>query len=402
WKSSNRPGQPSDALHCKFSATNLGPVAGDNSYGHLQLTQSPCSYWHWAQMTASGLSSSTQPKRWHFVQNLVFYIDSAYTVCDYGIWERGDKTNHGMAKAALEAMSELDLFGSCGSNQSSVHVLADDFAETALPYWRICCPGRAAPRRLTLDCCPSFGFPAFALDNEEVIGNTRNCIVGMLEGRYALLPLLRDGLPHSGRDSSRLYYDAWELKQFENIECEWPLCSFATCYSRRCSLRMKLKLIRVASERSHRQPGPPGSGAAAPPVDSVSLCTVLLLRDGFLRPKSWIHRQAWLALGEPKPDLWCRLQDFKRSPLGHQNPSFSAKVLGHFYRHLGRCPTLGLSGRSNQRCRHPGTSRLYNVGSRTVVFTPHLDVNFLLDLFRTDVAYLKSTWSAVGRPLFVI
>lgn len=43
---------------------------------------------------------------------------------DYGIWERGDKTNHGlpelnassigMAKAALEAMNELDLFGARG------------------------------------------------------------------------------------------------------------------------------------------------------------------------------------------------------------------------------------------------------------------------------------------------
>ena len=41
-----------------------------------------------------------------------------------GIWERGDKTNHGlpelnassigMAKAALEAMNNLDLFGGRG------------------------------------------------------------------------------------------------------------------------------------------------------------------------------------------------------------------------------------------------------------------------------------------------
>lgn len=51
-----------------------------------------------------------------------------YVTCfdfqDYGIWERGDKTNHGlpelnassigMAKAALEAMNELDLFGARG------------------------------------------------------------------------------------------------------------------------------------------------------------------------------------------------------------------------------------------------------------------------------------------------
>lgn len=31
-----------------------------------------------------------------FIQNLVFYIESAYRTPDYGVWERGDKTNHGV------------------------------------------------------------------------------------------------------------------------------------------------------------------------------------------------------------------------------------------------------------------------------------------------------------------
>lgn len=55
---------------------------------------------------------------------------------DYGVWERGDKTNHGLpelnassiglAKAALEAMNELDLFGARGGPASVIHVLADE------------------------------------------------------------------------------------------------------------------------------------------------------------------------------------------------------------------------------------------------------------------------------------
>ena len=55
---------------------------------------------------------------------------------DYGIWERGDKTNHGLpelnassiglAKAALEALNELDLFGARGGPASVIHVLADE------------------------------------------------------------------------------------------------------------------------------------------------------------------------------------------------------------------------------------------------------------------------------------
>ncbi len=52
-----------------------------------------------------------------FIQNLVFYIECAYVTPDYGIWERGDKSNQsivelnassiGMAKAALEAMNKV-------------------------------------------------------------------------------------------------------------------------------------------------------------------------------------------------------------------------------------------------------------------------------------------------------
>jgi phosphorylase kinase alpha/beta subunit len=54
-----------------------------------------------------------------FIQNLVFYIECAYVTPDYGIWERGDKSNQsivelnassiGMAKAALEAMNKVRL-----------------------------------------------------------------------------------------------------------------------------------------------------------------------------------------------------------------------------------------------------------------------------------------------------
>lgn len=34
---------------------------------------------------------------------------------------------------------------------------------------------------------------------------------------------LRDGYRTPREDSARLYYERWELRMFENIECEWPL-----------------------------------------------------------------------------------------------------------------------------------------------------------------------------------
>jgi len=66
----------------------------------------------------------------HWITNRFHWLQ------DYGIWERGDKTNHGlpelnassigMAKAALEALNELDLFGARGGPSSVIHVLSDE------------------------------------------------------------------------------------------------------------------------------------------------------------------------------------------------------------------------------------------------------------------------------------
>ena len=67
-----------------------------------------------AQMSASGLRIVREVPELNFVQNLVHYLARAYRTPDYGIWERGHKSNLGraeinassvgMAKAALEAI----------------------------------------------------------------------------------------------------------------------------------------------------------------------------------------------------------------------------------------------------------------------------------------------------------
>ena len=88
---------------------------GDDEWGHLQLDATSLFLLMLAQMTASGLRIVFSLDEVNFVQNLVHYISRAYRTPDYGIWERGNKMNHGiaelnassigMAKAALEAMS---------------------------------------------------------------------------------------------------------------------------------------------------------------------------------------------------------------------------------------------------------------------------------------------------------
>jgi phosphorylase kinase alpha/beta subunit len=115
---------PMDALHAKYDTRTGGCVVGDHEWGHLQLDATSLFLLMLAQMTASGLRIVFTIDEVNFVQNLVHYISRTYRIPDYGIWERGDKTNHGiaelntsslgMAKAALEALSGFNLFGKEG------------------------------------------------------------------------------------------------------------------------------------------------------------------------------------------------------------------------------------------------------------------------------------------------
>ena len=56
---------------------------------------------------------------------------------------------------------------------------------------------------------------------------------------------LRDGYKTAIEDPTRLHYEPWELRLFENIECEWPLffCYLVInyCFQVICCGRKNLK-----------------------------------------------------------------------------------------------------------------------------------------------------------------
>lgn len=147
-----------------------------------------------------------------FIQNLVFYIESAYCTPDYGIWERGDKTNHGlpelnassigMAKAALEAMNELDLFGARGGPTSVIHVLADE-AQKCQAVLQSMLPRESNSKELDSGLLSIISFPAFAVDEPNLIQLTRDAITKKLQGRYGCKRFLRDGYRTSKEDPNR-------------------------------------------------------------------------------------------------------------------------------------------------------------------------------------------------------
>ncbi|GAB1303035.1 Phosphorylase b kinase regulatory subunit [Apodemus speciosus] len=237
-----------DSLHAKYNTKTCATVVGDDQWGHLQLDATSVYLLFLAQMTASGLHIIHSLDEVNFIQNLVFYIEAAYKTADFGIWERGDKTNQGiselnassvgMAKAALEALDELDLFGVKGGPQSVIHVLADE-VQHCQSILNSLLPRASTSKEVDASLLSVVSFPAFAVEDSHLVELTKQEIITKLQshtdvqasgpfslcpqGRYGCCRFLRDGYKTPKEDPNRLYYEPAELKLFENIECEWPL-----------------------------------------------------------------------------------------------------------------------------------------------------------------------------------
>ncbi|ROT72681.1 putative phosphorylase b kinase regulatory subunit beta isoform X1 [Penaeus vannamei] len=211
--------QPKYALHAKFNLLTGEEVISTRDYGHLQMIN-------------SGLQIIYTMDEVTFVQNLVYYVERAYRTPDFGMWERGSKYNNGtpelhassigMAKAALEAINGCNLFGEKGASWSVIFVDIDahnrnrSIFETLLPK-------ESSSKSVDSSLLCTISFPAFATHDQMLYTTTRSQILNTLQGAYGFKRFQRDGYGTVVEDKERRYYHASETKEFENIECEWPL-----------------------------------------------------------------------------------------------------------------------------------------------------------------------------------
>src|SRR5688572_1080724 len=217
---------PKDALHAKYDTETGGLVVSDTGWGHLQIDATSLYLLMLAQMITSGLSIIWTPDEVNFIQNLVYYIERAYRTPDYGIWERGDKLNRGsveinassvgMAKAALEALSNFNLFGPRGSQESVVHVVPDNIAQANLTLVSML-PRESNTKETDAALLSIIGYPAYAVHDAGLVQRVRTEVVGHLRGRYGLKRFLRDGHQTVLEDEGRLHYEQEELQQFAHI-----------------------------------------------------------------------------------------------------------------------------------------------------------------------------------------
>ncbi|RLW07688.1 hypothetical protein DV515_00003644 [Chloebia gouldiae] len=492
-----------DCLHAKYNSATCATVVGDDQWGHLQVDATSLYLLFLAQMTASGLRIIFTLDEVTFIQNLVFYIEAAYKVAvrsylyvndlntvqikcgwkiiycwrskigtcffhkkisepDYGIWERGDKTNQGipelnassvgMAKAALEAIDELDLFGAHGGHKSVIHVLPDEVEHCQSILYSML-PRASTSKEIDAGLLSIISYPAFAVEDVNLVNVTKSEIISKLQGRYGCCRFLRDGYKTPREDPSRLHYDPAELKLFENIECEWPV--FWTYFlidgifnedkiqvqeyrealegiliREKNGLVLMPELYAVPPEKVDEEYENPHT------VDRVPMGKLPHLWGQSLYVLGCLLAEGFLAAGEIdplnrrfstgfKPDVVVQVTVLAESnqiknllqnrgihvqsiadihPLRVQ----PARILSNLYTMLGRNKNMKLSGRPHRHIGVLGTSKLYVIRNQIFAFTPQftdqhhfylaLDNQMIVEMLKTELAYLTSCWRMTGRP----
>ncbi len=456
---------PSDALHAKYHTASGGIVVGDDAWGHLQLDATSLFLLMLCQMTASGLRIVFTIDEVNFVQNLVHYISRTYRTPDYGIWERGHKINQGiaelnassigMAKAALESLSGFNLFGKKGGQASIIHVIGDDIARTRITLESLL-PRESISKEVDAAALSIIGFPAFAVDDPVIRTRTEALICEKLQGNYGCKRFLLDGHQTAIEDSQRLHYDPHELKQFADIECEWPLFFTYLFLNNLClgnkkralEYRTKLdcllveqngdyllpelyfvpiNLISAEKENPHSQKRRPNENV--PLVWAQSLFMLgCLIQEGLLelddvdplgRHKTIKKAQNYtlqiqLLAQDQEVKTYLTKYGIDAQTLAEIAPIQirEASELAEAYTHVGRNDRIGLTGRPLRQLRTLATSKIYNLAGEHLLFLPQclsqkgfylaMDNRLLVERLRLELAYIYKHWDREGNPLFVI
>lgn len=454
-----------DALHAKYDTNTGDPVVGDNQWGHLQLDATSLFLLMLAQMIASGLRIIFTYDEVDFIQNLVYYVARTYRTPDYGVWERGHKINHGItevnassvgiAKAALEALRDFNLFGQNQGKRSCIHVMDDDIARARATLESLL-PRESDSKEVDAALLSIISFPAFAVEDNDLAEKTRQNILQKLLGNYGCKRFLLDGHQTVLEDTNRLHYEPFELTQFEHIESEWPLFftylmldelfrgnrTEALKYQKRLDdllvERNEQRLLpelyyvpfgSIAEEKKspHSQQRLPNENVPLVWAQSLYLLGQLIL-DGLLslsdidplarhtrlgHQRNTVVQVGWLAETATVKALLKShgiaaetLEDIKPIEIRR------AADLVDVYRHLGHSSKLKLSGRPPYQLGVLATSTVYQLDNKPLLFIPHFldrrdfylvhDNLLMVEHIKAEIAYHFHHWDQNEPPLMVI
>jgi len=461
---------PLDSLHALYSSATGETVAADDGWGHLQVDATSLFLLMLAQMTRAGLPILYTMDEVAFVQNLVHYIGPAYRTADYGIWERGRKINDGkaelnassigMAKAALEAIQGLDMFGEDAfgpgeARQAVIHVVPDEIARARATLEALL-PRESGSKEVDAALLSTIGWPAFAVEDPDLVARTDAEIRSKLEGRWGAKRFLRDGHQTAVEDHSRLHYESGELERFDGIESEWPLfftyryvtalmtgnVAQAKEYRARLDALMVERdgepllpeLYFVPAEHAEAERAAPGSqprrpNENVPLIWAQSLYVVgILLESGLLSPADIdpLNRRSRIGRRPPatvrlvvlaedeevRRDLRARgVEAQLMDPAGPVRVCPADGLLDVLAR-IGACPALGLTGRPPRRLGSLITAQAFRLSGQPTVFVPAFfdedgfyfgfDLRFVAERLRSEIAYVARAWTWSEAPILVL
>jgi phosphorylase kinase alpha/beta subunit len=391
-------------------------------------------------------------------------VARAYRVADYGIWERGDKGNHGlpernassigMVKAALESLEGLDLYGPRGDGRASL-VIPQDAVVRLRRALDSLLPRESASKEADSACLSIIGYPAWAVEDPELVERTRRKIRSELGGAYGYKRFRRDGHQTVVEDVTRLHYEREELAQFEHIECEWPLflayeLVTACCEGRwsearrwRCRLQelsvavegvpLLPELYLVPEEEIAAERRNPGSRPRRPNENVPLLWTQSLtwlgdlLLHGLITPADLDPcgrrfprppgaDRVLVALAPADDGIAAELAAAGlpvQQAEGAGEPRLaSSRELAQRLATVGANARLGLSGHPPVRMETMATARLHRHRGEVLAFLPAAleedtfyladDPLLLVDSVVAELRLLRRHWRGPGSPLLVI
>jgi phosphorylase kinase alpha/beta subunit len=392
----------------------------------------------------------------------VHYVSHTYCTPDFGIWERGNKINHGtaeingssvgMAKAALEAMDGFNLFGDTDSQEAVIYVVPSDVARSRATLQGLL-PRESNSKETDAALLSVIGYPAYAIEDDALVERTRNKIVKKLAGNYGCKRFLLDGHQSSIEDSTRLHYEPSELREFEHIESEWPL--FFTYLLLDALMRNDSEAIEhwkkkieplfveqdgdqllpelyiVTKETIAAEKANPGSQKRVaneniPLVWAQSLYMLSdMILDGVLTPADIdpLNRRDYVANtfnAKPLVPILAENEVVKAKllELGFESETIEevkpleirhASMLSDIHTRMGANDKLELTGRPHLVARTISTSRVHVVSGEKFIFLPYYfnpqgfyfsyDNTLLVDHFRATLRFLATQWSKLDQPI---
>lgn len=453
---------PNDALHAKYGTKTGLSVVGDDAWGHLQIDATSLYLLMCAQMSASGFQIVYTYDEVDFIQNLIHYISKAHSIPDYGIWERGNKINHGkteinsssvgMAKAALEAMDGINLFGEGSGDGARIHVVLNDILNAKHTLEGLL-PKESNSKETDAALLSIIGYPAYGVENKQLLTRTREKILNKLGGKYGCKRFLLDGHQSMIEDTSRLHYEPSELREFEHIESEWPLFytyllldalmredqiesqrwfeTLSPLLVESDGMELLPELYYVPLDKIAEEKAAPGSqlrlaNENLPLVWAQSLYLLSkMLYHNVLLPQDIdpLGRRLYEKDSDNHPvAVSIIVQNSTVKDSLHQygimsetidevNPFivFHAEHLSKCHARLGENSKLGLSGRPNVVMGMFGTTRLHQFGDVKVLYLPYyanqqdfyfsFDNALLVDHFRASLQFIAQEWKKKDLPI---